>query len=96
VEFILSIAEGLLAMTGEKTFYDFVKVTSMRRPPASSETRDGGQAPGVLHHVMGRGIEGRNIFLNTPDRNDCIARLRQPADNRSMAVYAWALVRGSF
>jgi len=26
VEFILSIAEGLLAMTGEKTFYEFVKV----------------------------------------------------------------------
>jgi len=24
VEFILSIAEGLLAMTGEKAFYDFV------------------------------------------------------------------------
>jgi len=26
VEFILSIAEGLLAMTGEKTFYDFVRI----------------------------------------------------------------------
>jgi len=26
VEFILSIAEGLLAMTGEKTFYEFVKI----------------------------------------------------------------------
>jgi len=28
VEFILSIAEGLLAMTGEKTFYEFIKIAS--------------------------------------------------------------------
>jgi len=26
VEFILSIAEGLLAMTGEKTFYELIKI----------------------------------------------------------------------
>lgn len=29
-------------------------------------------APGVLHHVMGRGIEGNDIFLNSKDRNDFI------------------------
>jgi len=29
VKFILSIAEGLLAMTGEKTFYDFVIIHSI-------------------------------------------------------------------
>ena len=27
-------------------------------------------APGVLHHVIGRGIEKKNIFLNNKDRND--------------------------
>ena len=29
-------------------------------------------ALGVLHHVMGRGIEGRKIFLNTKDLNSAI------------------------
>jgi len=53
-------------------------------------------APGVLHHVIGRGIERRKIFLNTTDRNDFIARLRQLADDRSMAVYAWALLENHF
>jgi putative transposase len=48
-------------------------------------------APGVLHHVIGRGIERRKIFLNTTDRNDFITQLRHLADDRSMAVYAWAL-----
>jgi len=32
-------------------------------------------APGVLHHVMGRGIERRKIFLSNTDRNDFIGRL---------------------
>ena len=32
-------------------------------------------APGVLHHVMGRGIEGEEIFINNKDRNDFINRL---------------------
>ena len=31
-------------------------------------------APGVRHHVMGRGIERRKIFLNDTDRNDFIGR----------------------
>ncbi len=29
-------------------------------------------APRVLHHVMGRGIERRKIFLSDIDRNDFI------------------------
>jgi len=45
---------------------------------------------------MGRGIERRKIFLNTKDRNDFIARLRQLAEERSMAVYAWALLENHF
>ena len=32
-------------------------------------------APGVLHHVMGRGIERRKIFQSDTDRNDFIDRL---------------------
>jgi len=45
---------------------------------------------------MGRGIERRKIFLNTKDRNDFIARLGQLAEERSMAVYAWALLENHF
>jgi len=50
----------------------------------------------VLHHVIGRGIERRKIFLNTKDRNDFIARLKQLAEERSMAVYAWVLLENHF
>ncbi len=32
-------------------------------------------APGVLHHVMGRGIEKRNIFQDDEDRTDFLDRL---------------------
>jgi len=32
-------------------------------------------SPGILHHVMGRGIERKEIFLNDTDRNDFIDRL---------------------
>ena len=32
-------------------------------------------APGVLHHVMIRGIERRKIFRNNKDREDFIERL---------------------
>jgi hypothetical protein len=41
---------------------------------------------------MGRVIEGRKNFLNTKDRTDLIARLKQLADDTSMPVYAWALL----
>ena len=33
-------------------------------------------APGVSHHVMGRGIERREIFLSDEDREDFITRRR--------------------
>lgn len=32
-------------------------------------------APGVVHHIMIRGIERRKIFLNNRDREDFIERL---------------------
>jgi len=34
-------------------------------------------APGVLHHVMIRGIEGNKIFRNNKDRDDFIERLEK-------------------
>lgn len=53
-------------------------------------------APGVLHHVMGRGIERRKIFLSDTDRNDFLARLLEMAQAGAMEVYAWTLMPNHF
>ena len=53
-------------------------------------------APGVLHHVMGRGIERRKILINKKDRNDFISRLAELAEGNAMNIYAWALLPNHF
>jgi putative transposase len=53
-------------------------------------------APGVLHHVMGRGIERRKIFLNDTDRNDLLDRLSVLAEDGAMEIYAWVLMPNHF
>ena len=53
-------------------------------------------APGVLHHVMGRGIEKNNIFLNKKDRNDFINRLSVLVNEDTIEIYAWALMTNHF
>jgi REP element-mobilizing transposase RayT len=53
-------------------------------------------APGVLHHVMGRGIEKRNIFRNDADRHDFIERLAELGDDGALDIYAWALLPNHF
>jgi REP element-mobilizing transposase RayT len=54
------------------------------------------RCPGVLHHVMGRGIEKNNIFLNKKDRNDFINRLSGLVDEGAIEIYAWALMTNHF
>ena len=49
-------------------------------------------APGILHHVMGRGIERKMIFINDTDRNDFIDRLAPIVEGGAMDVYAWVLM----
>ena len=49
-------------------------------------------APGILHHVMGRGIERKKIFINDTDRNDFIDRLAAIVEEGAMDVYAWVLM----
>ena len=49
-------------------------------------------APGVLHHVMVRGIEGRSLFRDDRDRDDFVGRLADLARSGALAVYAWALL----
>jgi len=50
----------------------------------------------VLHHVMGRGIERRKIFLSDIDCNDFIDRLSALAQDGAMEIYAWVLMPNHF
>lgn len=49
-------------------------------------------APGVLHHVIIRGIERRKIFLDNADRDDILDRISNILPEANMACYAWALM----
>ena len=53
-------------------------------------------APGVLHHVMGRGIERGRIFLGDSDRDDFLSRLGLLVEEGWLKVYAWALLPNHF
>jgi putative transposase len=52
--------------------------------------------PGSLHHVMGRGIERRAIFLRKEDQEDFLARLEKLVKAKGFLVYAWALMPNHF
>ncbi len=49
-------------------------------------------APGTLHHVMARGIEKRNIFIEDSDRKAFLSRLGKLALSTATDIYAWALM----
>ena len=53
-------------------------------------------APGVLHHVIARGIERRRIFRDDADRTDFLARLAELAVETETPIYAWTLVPNHF
>ena len=49
-------------------------------------------APGVLHHIMIRGIERRNIFRIKKDREDFLKRLSILLPEIQTCCYAWVLM----
>jgi putative transposase len=49
-------------------------------------------APGVLHHIMIRGIERRKIFINDRDREDFLDRLTKLLPETQTACYAWVFI----
>jgi len=53
-------------------------------------------ASGVMHHVIGRGIERRMIFWNDADRADFLDRLAGLALSGAADIYAWALMPNHF
>ena len=53
-------------------------------------------APGALHHVMARGIEGGHIFKDDRDRNDFLKRLGEIVGETRTVVQAWSLMPNHF
>ena len=53
-------------------------------------------APGTLHHVIGRGISGIKIFGSKIDREDFLERLGDLVSHDALSVYAWALMSNHF
>jgi len=49
-------------------------------------------APGVLHHIMIRGIERRNIFRIKKDREDFLDRLSNLLPETQTSCYGWVLM----
>lgn len=49
-------------------------------------------APGLLHHVIIRGIERRDIFRSNKDRDDLLERLADLIPSTKTSCYAWALL----
>jgi len=53
-------------------------------------------APGALHHVIGRGLDRTKIFRVKADREDFLSRLAPLCLEGSLVVYAWALMPNHF
>ena len=53
-------------------------------------------APGTLHHVMGRGIDRATIFVGDADRDDFVRRLAELCREGALVIYAWALMPNHF
>jgi len=53
-------------------------------------------APGALHHVIGRGIARQEIFLSDEDRDDFLDRLGSVLSWSKTTCYAWALIPNHF
>ena len=53
-------------------------------------------APGTLHHVIGRGIAETKIFRTKKDREDFLCRIAMLCETGALAVYAWALMDTHF
>ena len=53
-------------------------------------------APGVLQHIMARGIERRKIFWDDKDRSSFLERLAMILEETQTQCYAWTLIPNHF
>ena len=58
-------------------------------PARLAWARNGGQAPGTLHHVIVRGIEKRRIVDDKVDQDNFVLRMGQVAHETETVIYAW-------
>ena len=56
----------------------------------------GEDAPGSIHHVYARGLEGRAIFRDAADRVDLLGRLAEVLPEGGARCPAWALIGNHF
>jgi putative transposase len=52
--------------------------------------------PGALHHIMGRGIDGKEIFAHKKDCEDFLSRLKDLCEKEALNIYARALMDTHF
>jgi REP element-mobilizing transposase RayT len=53
-------------------------------------------APGAIHHIICRGIEGQNIFWDESDHTDFLQRLEKILDETNAPCFAWSLLPNHF
>jgi putative transposase len=49
-------------------------------------------SPGALHHIIGRGIERRKLFLDDADRDNFVQRLHTILSGTETSCFAWSLL----
>ena len=49
-------------------------------------------APGLMHHVMARGLNRQRIFYDDRDRDDFLARIPKALERSPNEIVAWALM----
>ncbi|MCK5493307.1 MAG: transposase, partial [Candidatus Omnitrophica bacterium] len=52
--------------------------------------------PGAFHHVIGRGIEHKDIFKEEADKRSFLKRIKNQLDMSSMQCYAWCIMDNHF
>ncbi len=53
-------------------------------------------APGTLHHIIGRGMAGLKAFGTKKDKEDFLRRMAERSEEGGLAIYAWALMDTHF
>lgn len=52
--------------------------------------------PGALHHVIVRGIEGKDIFKEYYNKQELYTRLKKMWDKSGLRIYAWSIMSNHF
>jgi REP-associated tyrosine transposase len=53
-------------------------------------------APGALHHIIARGINRKEIFIDDKDRDNFLERLGDILTETQTSCFAWAFIPSHF